>query len=356
MRAHDDISKPTWAVVATVDEPAVLVAAFARHHLAIGASEVHLYLDRPHPDLQPLIAGLQGCFVTLCDEDYWANSDFGQRPAHHIRRQKHNANIAYQKTKCGFLLHCDADEFIRDSDALYDEMTTLNAPVKTGETHFDGVKIFNCERIWCPDAPKAASLENTWGQTDLFTGQFRFPTWLYDDVLRAQFRPFGMFLNRGVSGHARGKSLIRVGAALEIGIHDATDLTQKTIVNRLTSKAVLHHFDGLTPLHYILKMLKRGYETPNGPRKRKGVRRTDQARFVRRNAGDAEKLERFVRTIKSLTSEQCDMYHEVAAFDPRPFVIQGCQDLDFDAAQFNATLRSENAAFFEKAGLAYWGD
>lgn len=30
----------TWAVVATVDEPAVLVAAFARHHLAIGASEV----------------------------------------------------------------------------------------------------------------------------------------------------------------------------------------------------------------------------------------------------------------------------------------------------------------------------
>jgi hypothetical protein len=347
---------PTWAVVATVDEPAVLIAAFARHHLAVGASEIHLFLDRPHPELPRLIEGLQGCFVTLCDDNYWAGSTFGKRPAHHIRRQKHNANIANSKTKCGWLLHCDADEFIRDADALYDEMASLELPTPEGEPHYDGVKIFNCERVWCPDMTIDAPLENTWGQSDLFSGKFRFPTWLYDDVLRAQFRPFGMFLNRGVSGHARGKSLTRVSATLDIGIHDATDLNTGVVINRLTSKAVLHHFDGLTPLHYLLKMLKRGYETPHGPRKRNGVRRTDQARFVRRNAGDAAKLERFVRTIKSLTSEQRALYHSVAAFDETPFTVLGSEGLDFSADHFNAALRSENAAFFQTVGLAYWGD
>lgn len=350
MTINTQSNQPTWSVVATVDEPAVLVAAFARHHLAIGASEVHLYLDRPHPDLPALIAGLKGCFVTHCDAAYWANSSFGKRPAHHIRRQKHNANLAYHKTKSRWLLHCDADEFIRNVDEIYAEMTSLEIPTTDAHTQYNGLKIFNCERVWCPNSPQ------DWPQSDLFAGKFRFPTWLYDDILREQFRPFGMFLNRGVSGHARGKSFSRVGAALDIGIHDATDLTTGTTADRLTSKAVLHHFDGLTPLHYILKMLKRGYETPQGPRKRNGVRRTDQARFVRRNAHDAEKLTRFVKTIKSLTPKQCDLYHSVAAFDHGRFDVMGCDDLDFNATHFDAVLRAENAALFEMAGLAYWGD
>ena len=51
--SHDDV--PSWAVVATVSEPAALLTAFAAHHLDLGAAAVHLYLDTPNPELRGMI-------------------------------------------------------------------------------------------------------------------------------------------------------------------------------------------------------------------------------------------------------------------------------------------------------------
>ena len=50
----------SWGVVAMVDEPAPLVAAFVGHHLGLGAAEVHVCLDRPNPAAQDLLAGVPG--------------------------------------------------------------------------------------------------------------------------------------------------------------------------------------------------------------------------------------------------------------------------------------------------------
>ena len=49
----------SWAVVATVDEPAPLVAAFVAHHLNEGAREVHLFLDKPDPETVALIGTIE---------------------------------------------------------------------------------------------------------------------------------------------------------------------------------------------------------------------------------------------------------------------------------------------------------
>ena len=352
MATHSAQSTPTWAVVATVDEPAVLIAAFARHHLAIGASEVHLYLDRPHPELPPLIAGLDKCFVTLCDQDYWANSSDKKRPPHHLRRQKLNANAAFHATKCDWMLHCDADEFVGNANMLAKDLARLHDP--TSAKH-DCLKLYNRERVWMGEAASKTDA-NTWEPDSLFAGGFRFPTELYDDVLRDSFEPYGAYLTRGFSAHARGKSLARVGAPLDIGIHAAMHAGTHDNAPQKGSTAVLSHFDGLTPLHYILKMLKRAYETPDGPRVRRGQRRMDQAFFIKQNAGDADLLRGFVRSVKALTPQQSEHFSALMAFDAEPFEVQGCDDLDLSVAAFDDVLRDQNAAFFEMAGLACMGD
>ena len=55
----------SWAVVATVDEPAPLVAAFVAHHLNEGAREVHLFLDKPDPETVALIRDMKGCKLKM---------------------------------------------------------------------------------------------------------------------------------------------------------------------------------------------------------------------------------------------------------------------------------------------------
>lgn len=367
-RGDMSATEPTWGVVATVDEPAVLVAAFVRHHLAIGASEVHLFLDRPHPGLAPLIEGLKGCFVTLCDAQYWEKSSIGFRPEYHIRRQKHNANIAFHHTQCDWLLHCDADEFVDNGDRIKASLALFHDAQQDAVIPYLGIKLRNNERVWCPDAKPNTSSDSSWGQTTVFDGGFRFSTTLYDDVIREKFKPFGMYLKHGLSGHCSGKTMSPVGADLELGIHRAFKTGTHDPVNRTSSTAILHHFDGLTPLHYILKMLKRGYETPNGPRSRQAPhrsgtpprkgshRRMDQALFIRKNASDGAKMKRFVRMVKSVNAAQIERYNALLAFDTTPFDLRGCAELDLSAASFDAALLAENMEFFEMAGLAYWGD
>lgn len=66
------------------------------------------------------------------------------------------------------------------------------------------------------------AVQSPLGDKLIFSSAFRFPTKLYDHVPRPHFKPFGMYLNRGVSGHAVGKSLYRAGAPLDLGIHFAT--------------------------------------------------------------------------------------------------------------------------------------
>ena len=109
---------PSWSVVATVDEPAALVVAFALHHLNIGAAEVHIFLDGPNPEAQEALSAIPQVQVTLCDAAYWAASVRRRNPVLHTVRQQVNADNAYGRTKAEWLLHCDCDEFLRDGAAM----------------------------------------------------------------------------------------------------------------------------------------------------------------------------------------------------------------------------------------------
>ena len=183
---------PTWGIVATVDEPPQLVAAFAAHHLALGAAEIHLYLDRPDPEVQRLLAGLDGVRVTVCDEQYWAASPLGRRPPLPMGRQRQNANHAYARAGTDWLLHCDADEFVRSADKIERRMAKAPAGVA-----FLQLKML--ERVRLAD-----------GMAGIFDGIFRRPGMGFEQWGEEVYGRFAKFLHSGITGHAGCRTGMRL--------------------------------------------------------------------------------------------------------------------------------------------------
>ena len=236
--APNHSTAPTdWAVVSTVREPAVLVLAFACHHLALGAQRIHLFFDNPEDPAAEVLARVPGVEVTLCDAAHWAQ--FGApRANYQTRRQTLNANLVVaQEAAAGratWLLHADADEFLWAPDGIAAELPTDQ----------DQLHLPNIERCW------------TSADAQLFGTTFRARV-----KGRATSRRIhgdtAQYLSGGLSGHSSGKAMMRCGSEGFLGIHmvrekrGGRDLTHAT-----ASRARILHFDGLTPRHWALKTLR----------------------------------------------------------------------------------------------------
>lgn len=237
---HDSES---WGVVMTANEPSALVLSNVRWHLATGATAVHVYLDDPQDPVARGLEAISGCHVTRCDDACWA-AHRGQkgRPASQMRRQAINANAARDAARTDWLFHIDADEFIwQDGDFGHelathrDQRTELNLPV--------------LERIF-PDAP----------QRELFGGAFRATSDLSETDADAAFGDFAPFMKRGQYSHGAGKSGVRVRSELRLGVHNAVRIgsegRHRRAPSRVSTTARLLHFDGVTPLHWLGKVLR----------------------------------------------------------------------------------------------------
>ncbi len=274
-----------WGVVATVDEPAPLVAAMAAHHLDQGAAQVFLYLDRPDPDLRVLIGHLPGVVITDCDGAYWARVRHAGRHRDHVWRQVINANHAYARARVGWLLHCDADEFVADGAALARELAAL-----PDEVH--SLILPNVERAFCRGRPQA----------DLFEGVFRRPWrgWRRFGWLM-QGRHSGIFQD-GLSAHALGKSVTRTACGRWLEIHRCAALTDTPVPTRFAraSEARIVHFDGLTPAHWQAKMARLHAELPLRSYGRMSPTRRHVMAEMRRAGGDPAALARVFGRVQTL--------------------------------------------------------
>lgn len=322
---------PSWAIAALADEPAPLIAAFVRHHLAIGAREVHIFLDRPNPEAEALLDGLEGCILTLCDQAYWERVNHGRRPGRHLGRQKFNATRAYRTTGCDWLLHCDVDEFISDGAAL--------SALLAHEQSAEGIVLGNLERVHRASEPGV----------HIFEGAFRGPIGFTETDAKALFGRFATFLNFGLTGHRVGKTIVRTGRDWTMGIHTPNGFAQSKLVK--SDSRLLLHFDGLTELHYALKLLRKAFETYAGPKRKIGQERTAQFRFIRDHASDPNALFQLVRGVQSLTEHQATILGILGVLHEVPFVPEACTDLDLSPATFNAKLREREAALIATAGL-----
>ncbi len=232
--------EPSWAVVATVDEPPALVQAFVAWYLSLGASEVFLYFDRP--DDPAAAMQVPDVTVTRCDAGHWVRLG-KRRPDKHEIRQLRNATDAYGRMQSDWLLHVDADEFL-----------WVRQPVATcldsAYPWTDCIVVPVAERVYVEDAPVSS----------VFSGAFRRPFKGKAEEGVAQFGPDYDLSLRGLTGHAIGKSFTRAGRDLDVSIHRPKPKKNAQLADVETAPGVdmeLLHFDGLTPLHWVCKLLRR---------------------------------------------------------------------------------------------------
>lgn len=333
--------KQTWAVVATMDEPPALIAAFVAHHLAQGALEVHVFLDRANPEAEALLRDVPGCFVTRCDEAYWAASTRSAKPPRHTARQKYNSTSIYKTTRADWLLHCDADEFVRDGAMLEAELAAV-AP------ELGYLRLPNVERVHLLDH----------AETHIFEGAFRGALPDFANHGGEVYGRFAKFLNEGVSGHLAGKGIVRTGRPYLMGVHfpRMEESEERTISYEIAESQVLH-FDGLTPLHFALKLLRRAYEPVySGPPRPHGEFRKAQFRFMKNNAGRPREVQRLAEGTQSVSPEQVEVLRRLHAideqsFDPSAAVKALFPSVDLSPQAFDRVLKAREAALIAEAGL-----
>ena len=233
--------RPTWAVVATVDEPPALVQAFVAWHLSSGADAVFIYCDKPDDPVQEALAHLPQVTVVACDEAHWLRLG-KSRPRRHQVRQVRNARDAYVRAGTDWILHSDADEFLCAERPV--ERTLAAA-----KTEVDCVAVPVAERIHRPDDAGASVLD----------GAFRRP---FREPNKKGLRIFGpdyALTYRGLTGHSQGKAFVRTGRDLKMSIHRPRPVfsDQEITLNHADVDALeLLHFDGLTSTFWTYKLTR----------------------------------------------------------------------------------------------------
>ncbi|MBQ2260877.1 MAG: glycosyltransferase family 2 protein [Loktanella sp.] len=225
------IDAPSWAVVATVDEPLALVQAFVAWHLHLGAAQVMLYFDRPDDPAASALQTIANVQVIRCDGAHWQ----GRRPAKHEVRQVHNATQAYRACTADWLLHCDADEYLWVPGGVSAALAAMTSAM-------DCAIVPVAERVYLPDM-RALSI---------FDGAFRRPFTGDAKAGQALFGPDYALTRGGLAGHAHGKAFTRTGRDLEISIHRPK--AKHALETTLIAGVELLHFDGLTPQHWLRKL------------------------------------------------------------------------------------------------------
>jgi len=284
-------SKPTWAIVATVDEHPALLRAFVAWHLRLGASAVYLYFDRPDDPAASLFADMSGVKTVLCDQTYWDRHAKG-RPVRHQIRQTRNANRAYRRAEADWLLHIDADEFLWPVRSVADHLADVYPWT-------DAAVVPVAERIYVEGQDRP----------HVFTGAFRRPekgVATPDDITA-----------RGLTGHAIGKSFARVGKDLSLSIHRPQRKEPAIRIAPLHGLELLH-FDGLTRLQWIYKLLRKADAFANGGGMTPSPHRQRQIDHV---LGDPKTAFALHDNLKVTTAEQRRVLHEKGllldvCFDP----------------------------------------
>lgn len=324
-----------WGVVGTMDEPAPLILAWVAHHLRLGAAEVHVFLDRPNPAAQAALAPVKNCFVTLCDTAYWQHSTRKERPLRHTARQKYNSTSVYQSRRLDWLLHCDADEFLDLSRSFTRELA---------QTEARALRLRNVERV------------RRGAANDIFAGSFRGVMASAPATDKIYGRWAG-FLDAGMAGYHDGKDIVRGGEAFTMGVHfpieAETGARHSDPYTELRSARLLH-FDGLTPLHIALKLLKRATEPKYQEPRKFGAQRERQFRFARTHAGKPKQLLQMIDGVFGLNDAQAAALgasHLELRFDPRPALAALGLEADLTQAAFDAELRQREGALIAETGL-----
>jgi len=352
-------SKPargSWSVCSTVAEPAEMLYAFVAHYLEAGAQEVHLFIDDPEQLGLETLSALKGVRLTICDAVYWKDRT-GNRPKGQVMRQLKNANFAYETCSTDWFFFCDADEFFV-SDIPVSQL----------------LKVVPAEVVHCRTAMAERAFRAGQRQKSLFDGVLRLPLKKGQAALREVYGDLTPMTTRGLLGHVAGKSFVRAGRFDQrIRIHfpvpmDATEETRLRAAGELNAGPELAggwlaHFDGMTQLHWRLKLLR--YYLSYAPQLKTGdtkvfdrrtPARSRQLNAVYEGRGNPAVLDRLTPLI-CLDERMLDRLRRAGglldmAVDPAQAARRMVSpDLTFCAADFDEALRGRHSNLIARYGL-----
>lgn len=336
------MSRPTWAVVATVDEPAPLIIAFVAHTLSLGPKTLHLFLDRPNPEAEAALRGLPNLHLVVCDAAHWTISRNGKRPKLHVWRQRVNTEHVFKTTDADWLVSIDCDEFLRGD---------LGRDLAAQSEAVDFLRIPVAERVLPPDLV----------QTGLFDGIFRRPMPHFAKFGAEVYGKDAVYYKDGMTGHSVGKSALRVGRDLAVSIHGPLPMLPDRPDYKVTEGKAKHvellHFDGMTPLHYALKLLRRVAEPPSPGTPRHGAPRIAQFQKMAQIAPKPDAVMTVVDRLKRLRPRQLRTLRDTDLVDETSFdVSEALTTLgvvaDLSCARFDQELRARDEDFIIQMGLS----
>ena len=206
-----DPAAPRWGTVTLARAPLARLARFAAHHLEMGATRLHLYLDEPYAQAQAYLARHPAISVTVCDAGWWAGQKKPRMKAHQLR-QAWVATQTYHRCDLDFLAHVDVDEFILSPTALGAHLAALPADIVA---------------LHLPPVELLAGTEDRFKLTPQAAGQDK-------AVLEDIYPGFGAHLNGGFISHREGKLIARCGiAGVRFGLH-ALLMNGQPASNRIT--------------------------------------------------------------------------------------------------------------------------
>ena len=340
-----------------VAEPPELLCAFAAHYLSLGAAEVHLFLDDPDQAGLDLLQALPRVRLTLCTGQHW-QALAGRRPDRQVLRQILNANWAYDRCTTDWFFFCDADEFLTAEAPVSDLLRAMPRAALQ-------CRVPVAERILCRER----------AQAHMFDGVFRLPLPQHPEVLQAVYGPLADMTTNGLTGHLVGKTFTRTGRSdLRIRLHIAVPADPEEEARLRKAGALragpglagsrLLHFDGMTPLHWLLKLLR--FYLENAPGTQAGGRteftrrtpaRSRQLNAVYKAAGDPAALGRLLRLLVLAPEARAALAQAgglmKTTLDPRAAVRDYLgRDLPLDAATFDARLHARHGGLIDTYGLA----
>jgi hypothetical protein len=324
-------------VVCTCLEPTQLVVAFAAHHIALGAQEVHLFLDAPQPDLEQILDRIPEVIYRVCDANYWSNHARGRRPRGVEFRQLVNAYHAYAASGMDWLAHLDADEFIHADFAVGDILSAQPENI-----HY--VLAPPRERVFLQGVP----------QQTLFDGSFRCPTPQDWPEPTGVYGAAERFLRAGVLSHPHGKSFFRTTTDLLPGIHTPRRRAENhtdPLNGLLAQRMRLLHFDGLTALHWSGKLLRAAqdgnhmhYDNQN-PRNRHRAR---QMRRMQQSGADMQTAWNMHQLLKCIPQDKVDQFRMLGLLEDytlnpgRDIALLGLDlDIDLGRGAFDRALQHQ---------------
>lgn len=324
----------TWSVVATVDEPPEVISCFVGWYLSLGASQIFLYFDRPDDPAAAVFDALPAVEVVRCDNAHWAAFS-KRRPDRHQVRQTRNATHAYLKMQTDWLLHVDADEFLWSVQPVSGNLSVVDAAC-------DSLVLPVAERIFVQDAT----------EQQVFAGPFRIP---YSGSAAEGARVFGpdyRLTQGGMTGHAIGKAFTRRGKDVNISIHRPRATAKTEIVIQRTEKTRLLHFEGLTPLHWVFKMLRKADAIANHGGIPAATHRHKQIEAILDDPAAAMALHWRLRAADKAQLD--NLQAQGVLFDP-PFQAALCASVpgaaDYGVGEFDRWLREEKGSLLERFGV-----